>query len=75
MGMTWFEQGLERGLEQGLEQGLQRGLQQGQVEGLRKAALQILEARFGDLNQAVRERVKYWPADKLEELISRAVLV
>jgi len=37
--------------------------------------LRILEARFGELNQAVRERVEHWPAEKLEELISRAVLV
>jgi len=37
--------------------------------------VKILEARFGELNQAVRERVERWPADKLGELISRAVLV
>ena len=59
MGTTWFEQ----------------GLRQGQAEGLCRATLRILQARFGELNQAVRERVEHWPADKLEELISRAVLV
>jgi len=37
--------------------------------------VKILEARFGELNQAIRERVEHWPADKLEELISRAVLM
>ena len=50
-------------------------MQRGKVEGQREAVVKILEARFGELNQAVRERVEHWPADKLEELIRRAVLV
>ena len=33
------------------------------------------DIRFGELNQVVSEQLAHWPADRLEELISRAVLV
>ena len=62
-------------MNRGLNKVWNEGCSGGKVEGLREAVVKILEARFGELNQAVRERVEHWSADKLEELISRAVLV
>jgi len=41
------KEGLEQGLERGLEHGLERGLVQGSIQGIRKAVLDVVEARFG----------------------------
>jgi hypothetical protein len=61
MAKTWTEEGREQGREQGL------------VEGQRLILLDLLEAKFPPLNEAIRQRVIQMPGDKLRQL-ARAVL-
>jgi flagellar biosynthesis/type III secretory pathway protein FliH len=57
-----FEQrGIERGIQQGLEQGLERGIQRGEAAVL----LAQIEAKFGPLSDAVRERIEQADAETL----------
>jgi flagellar biosynthesis/type III secretory pathway protein FliH len=56
-----LEQGLERGIQQGLEQGLERGIQRGEAAVL----LAQIEAKFGPLSDAVRERIEHADAETL----------
>ena len=69
------EKGLQQGLEKGLEQGLQQGLQQGQARGrqlgLVRAALRLLEDRFGPPDPATLDRLGAIPEDALLDLIVR----
>ena len=67
---TWIEQGIERGIEQGIEKGIERGRSEGQAGIL----LRLLELRFGDVPDAVRERVRGASAAELEAW-AEAVLV
>jgi hypothetical protein len=56
------QQGLQQGVQQGLEQGLRRGLEQGVQRGLQKGEaavlLRQLHRKFGELPDAVRQRVE-----------------
>ena len=53
---------LERGIERGIEQGIERG----RVEGARRVLLKLLCRRFGQLPDAVREKVGTASSDQLE---------
>jgi hypothetical protein len=61
MAKTWTEEGREQGREQGL------------VEGQRLILLDLLEAKFPPLGEAIRQRVAQLPGDKVRQL-ARAVL-
>jgi len=68
--------GREEGLEQGLEQGLEKGLEQGREEGLRDDVLAALEVRFGEVPDALVERVRRrGERPELEGLLRRAIVV
>jgi flagellar biosynthesis/type III secretory pathway protein FliH len=55
------EEGVRQGLQQGLQQGRQEGLQQGEAVLL----LRLLHRKFGELPDAVRERVAAADPDTL----------
>ena len=50
--------GREEGLQQGLAQGRQEGRQEGFVAARQKAVLDALEIRFGEVADAVRQRIE-----------------
>ena len=56
-----LEQGIEQGIGQGIEKGIEKGRQEGRQEGNRKkaqeAVLDVLETRFGEISDFVREQV------------------
>ena len=75
---TWIEQGIERGIEKGIEKGIERGRSEGREEGRAEGRagilLRQLALRFGDVPDAVRERVRGASAAELEAW-AEAVLV
>jgi hypothetical protein len=73
-----LKEGLEKGLEQGLEQGLQKGLMEGLEKGIvqtaREAIIDVLDTRFGEVPDSVRERVNTIGSEPtLKNLLRRAV--
>jgi len=63
---------VKKGLQEGLQQGIQRGIQRGRQESL----IKILEARFGEIGESLKERINYIEeVEKLEELLIRAIRV
>jgi hypothetical protein len=65
----WKEEGREEGREEGLEEGLEKGLEKGRRDSL----LRLMELRFGNLPQGVRERVAAGRAAEIEVWFERAV--
>lgn len=51
--IEWTQQWEKQGLEKGLRQGRREGLQEGEAAMLR----QLLELRFGELDETIRARV------------------
>jgi len=65
-----IQEGLQEGIQQGLQQGIQRGIQRGKQESL----IRILEARFGEIEESLGERIKgIEEIEKLEELLISAI--
>jgi len=52
-----LKEGLEKGLEKGLLEGRQEGLEKGILQNAREAILDVLDTRFGQVPDSVRERV------------------
>ena len=75
---AWIEQGraegVERGRSEGLAQGVEQGLAQGIATGQAGLLLRLLELRFGELPEAICERVRCASASELEAW-AEAVLV
>jgi flagellar biosynthesis/type III secretory pathway protein FliH len=59
----------ERFIEQGLQQGLQRGLQQGEAQML----LSLLERKFGQVPEALRQRIEAADVETLLEWSERVL--
>lgn len=57
---------MEEALEQGLAQGLAQGRQEGRLEGERILVLRQVQHRFGEVPDAVRQRVQSASRDELE---------
>ena len=69
-----LEKGLEKGLVEGLEKGLVEGRQEGLVQNAREAILDVLETRFGQVPDSLRERVNTIGSEPtLKNLLRRAV--
>ena len=63
---------VKKGIQEGLQQGLQEGIQRGKQEAL----IRILEARFGEIGESLKERIKgIEEVKKLEELLISAIRV
>ncbi|WP_295409458.1 Rpn family recombination-promoting nuclease/putative transposase [uncultured Thiocystis sp.] len=71
----WIERGIEKGIQQGIQQGIEKGVHQGFAQGQAAAVIGILEARFGVVDQRLRQRLAELDADALRPLIRRAVTV
>ena len=75
---AWIEQGraegIERGRTEGLAVGVEQGLAQGIATGQAGLLLRLLELRFGELPETVRERVRGASASELEAW-AEAVLI
>ena len=75
---AWIEQGRAEGRAEGIETGIERGRSEGREEGRAEGragiVLRLLELRFGDVPDAVRERVLGAPAAELEAW-AEAVLI
>jgi hypothetical protein len=73
--ITLFEElALKEGLEKGLKKGLVEGLEKGIVQNAREAILDVLETRFGQVPDSLRERVNTIGSEPtLKNLLRRAV--
>jgi len=60
-----IERGLQKGLEQGLEQGMQQGMQQ--------QLLRFLRNRFQEVPDDLEARIRQFGAERLGELLDRAM--
>jgi hypothetical protein len=68
-----LKEGLEKGLEQGLQKGLMEGLEKGILQTAREAILDVLDTRFGQVPDSVRERVNTIGSEPtLKNLLRRA---
>jgi flagellar biosynthesis/type III secretory pathway protein FliH len=55
-----------------IQEGIQRGLQEGVLAGEKRALLRVLHTKFGELPQAVTERVNALSStDEVETLFDR----
>ena len=73
--MTVAQEWIERGIEKGIQQGIEKGVHQGFAQGQAAAVIGILEARFGVVDQGLRQRLAELDADALRPLIRRAFTV
>jgi hypothetical protein len=75
--ITLFEElALKEGLEKGIQKGLVDGRQEGLLQNAREAILDVLDTRFGEVPDAVRERVNALCSEPtLKELHRRAILI
>ena len=70
-----LKEGLEKGLEKGLQKGLVEGLEKGIVQNAREAILDVIDTRFGQVPDSVRERINAIGSErKLKDLHRRAIL-
>ncbi|MDY6936768.1 MAG: hypothetical protein SWY16_03795 [Cyanobacteriota bacterium] len=53
----WELKGREQGIQEGLQQGLLQGRQEGQITKGREDILRILEIRFEEISQDLRETI------------------
>ena len=68
--ITLFE---ELALKEGLEKGIIEGRQEGLVQNAREAILDVLDTRFGEVPDSVREQVNALCSEPtLKELLRRA---
>ena len=63
---AWLEQGRAEGIEKGLAEGVEKGLAEGIEKGQAGLLLRQLELRFGELPEAVRDRVRGASVSELE---------
>jgi hypothetical protein len=75
--ITLFEElALKEGLEKGIQKGIQKGLEKGIVQTAREAILDVLDSRFGEVPDSVRERINALDDDRtLRDLLRRAARV
>lgn len=60
------EEGLEEGIEKGIERGIERGIEKGIEKGIRQLVETQLCTKFGELPQAIRERLAAASSTDLE---------
>jgi hypothetical protein len=72
--ITLFEElALKEGLEKGIQKGRQEGLEKGIVQTAREAILDVLDSRFGEVPDSVRERINVLCSEHtLKDLLRRA---
>lgn len=71
--VTLYDRLMEQGMEKGLEQGMEQGLEKGELRGLRKALLNLLNLKFGEVSAADEARVAAASVAELETWIPRVL--
>jgi hypothetical protein len=70
-----LKEGLEKGIQKGLLEGLEKGLERGILQNAREAIIDVLDTRFGQVPDSVREQVNtLYGARNLKDLHRRAIL-
>jgi hypothetical protein len=70
-----LKEGLEKGLLEGRQEGLEKGLEKGILQNAREAILDVLDTRFGQVPDSVREQVNTLCGERnLKNLHRRAIL-
>ena len=54
----WEQQGIKKGLEKGIEKGLKQGMEKGVQKGEATLLLRLMELRFGNLDETIRNRLQ-----------------
>src|SRR5579859_7876534 len=55
---SWaYQEMLAKGMEKGMEKGLQQGIEKGRTEAMREAIMDIVQIRFPEIAERVRQRV------------------
>ena len=68
-----IQKGRQEGLERGIQKGLLEGLEKGIVQTAREAILDVLDSRFGEVPDSVRERINVLCSEPtLKDLLRRA---
>jgi flagellar biosynthesis/type III secretory pathway protein FliH len=68
-----LKEGIQKGRQEGLERGLLEGLEKGIVQTAREAILDVLDSRFGEVPDSVRERINVLCSEPtLKDLLRRA---
>jgi len=72
--ITLFEElALKEGIQKGRQEGRQEGLEKGIVQTAREAILDVLDSRFGEVPDSVRERINVLCSEPtLKDLLRRA---
>ncbi|MEN9777000.1 MAG: hypothetical protein RJB04_755, partial [Verrucomicrobiota bacterium] len=71
-----LKEGLEKGIQKGIQKGIIEGLEKGIVQNAREAILDVLDTRFGQVPDSVRERVNTIDNEQiLKQLHRRAILI
>ncbi|HMV46414.1 MAG TPA: DUF4351 domain-containing protein [Blastocatellia bacterium] len=66
---SWERMAKEEGLQAGLQAGLQEGLQEGLQKGLLSSVVLLLSHRFGELSEALQNKLKKLQEEQLRELV------
>jgi len=68
-------EGRQKGRQEGLEKGLEEGLEKGILQNAREAIIDVLDTRFGQVPDSVREQVNVLCGEQnLKDLHRRAIL-
>ena len=72
--ITLFEElALKEGLEKGIQKGLEQGLEKGILQNAREAILDVLDTRFGEVPDSIRDRINALGSEPtLKTLLRRA---
>jgi predicted transposase YdaD len=69
-----LKEGRQEGLLEGRQEGLVEGLEKGLIQNAREAILDVLDTRFGEVPDSVRERINALCSEPtLKNLLRRAV--
>jgi len=67
---------VKQGIREGFQQGIQEGKIEGVIEGRQESLIKILEIRFGEIEESLKERIKsIREVEKLNSLLASAIKV
>lgn len=76
---TWERKGIAKGIEKGIEKGIQQGIQigadQGRLEGRAAVLLRLLQLKFGELSDELRQRLARAGETELDMWAERILFV
>lgn len=73
---TWERKGIEKGCQQGRQEGRQQGRQQGIIQTSRKSLLEVLDTRFQQIPQSLKQLIQSIDdVEILSKYLRKAILV